>query len=171
MNKQDIVEYVMHTPGNTNKAVLNSMLNQLSNSDENNTNNENLSLQFYKSTVTFQIAGEGLGTTFSIGNGEEDFSSPTFQIAYYGFIVENDKIITEVNNFDLEYPDTKIIELYTIKNNYCRVYSITPDPPTIEGDARIAYDNEMDSYYVEIYGDCTIIDQGCTIKDQGDQGK
>lgn len=29
MNKNDIIDYVMHTPHNTNKAVLNSMLNQL----------------------------------------------------------------------------------------------------------------------------------------------
>lgn len=29
MNKNDIIEYVMHTPHNTNKAVLSSMLNQL----------------------------------------------------------------------------------------------------------------------------------------------
>lgn len=29
MEKTDIVEYVMHTPHNTNSAVLNSMLNEL----------------------------------------------------------------------------------------------------------------------------------------------
>ena len=29
MTKQDIIEYVMNTPHNTNKAVLSSMLNQL----------------------------------------------------------------------------------------------------------------------------------------------
>lgn len=29
MDKNDIIEYVMHTPHNTNRAVLNSMLNQL----------------------------------------------------------------------------------------------------------------------------------------------
>lgn len=29
MDKNDIIEYVMNTPHNTNKAVLNSMLNQL----------------------------------------------------------------------------------------------------------------------------------------------
>lgn len=162
MNKQDILDYVMHTPGNTNKAVLNSMLNQLSNSDESNINNENLSSPFYKSTITFQISGENLGTSFHIETSEVDFSSPTSRIICCGFIVEDDEIITDVNNFDLEYPDTKIIELYTIKNHYCRVYSITPDPPTIEGDARIVYDNEEDSYYIEIHGDCTIIDRGYT---------
>lgn len=36
MTKQDIIEYVMHTPGNTNKAVLSSMLNQFDNVQENN---------------------------------------------------------------------------------------------------------------------------------------
>lgn len=38
MTKQDIIEYVMHTPHNTNKAVLSSMLDQLteSNGGENN---------------------------------------------------------------------------------------------------------------------------------------
>lgn len=29
MDKNDVIEYVMHTPHNTNKAVLSSMLNQL----------------------------------------------------------------------------------------------------------------------------------------------
>ena len=29
MDKNDIIDYVMHTPHNTNKAVLNGMLNQL----------------------------------------------------------------------------------------------------------------------------------------------
>lgn len=167
MNKQDILDYVTKTPGNTNRAVLNSMLNQLSNSDENNINNENLSSPFYKSTITFQISGENLGTSFHIETSDVDSSSPTPKITCCGFIVEDDEIITEVNNFDLEYPDTKTIELYTIKNHHCTVYSITPNPPTIEGDARIVYDNEEDSYYIEIHGDCTIIDQGCAIKDDG----
>lgn len=33
MDKNDIIDYVMHTPHNTNKAVLNGMLNQLTEGD------------------------------------------------------------------------------------------------------------------------------------------
>lgn len=36
MTKQDIIDYVTHTPGNTNKAVLSSMLNQFSNNSNSN---------------------------------------------------------------------------------------------------------------------------------------
>jgi len=31
--KEDVIKYVMNTPGNTNKAVLNSILNNLSDGD------------------------------------------------------------------------------------------------------------------------------------------
>lgn len=45
MTKQDIIDYVMHTPGNTNKAILNSMLNQIKSEDDDN------SLTFSKVSV------------------------------------------------------------------------------------------------------------------------
>ena len=64
MTKEEILEYVLNTPENTNRAVLSDMLDQY-NSGSNNNNDENITVTtFFDSTVTFSPVQTSWGTNY-----------------------------------------------------------------------------------------------------------
>ncbi len=63
MDKNDIIKYVMHTPHNTNKAVLNSMLNQLSEGAGDSGADCYLGIHAATVDVTFDISEVGTDIT------------------------------------------------------------------------------------------------------------
>lgn len=85
MDKNDIIEYVMNTPHNTNKAVLSSMLNQLTEGGGGG------SSDFSTATVAVNVNGNGTGTIIypTIGDTvyldhETDDPIAVSDVAYYG---------------------------------------------------------------------------------------
>ena len=81
MDKNDIIEYVMYTPHNTNKAVLSSMLNQLT---EDSGGGE--SSDFSTATVTVNYVGDHSASSISGGYADVytdvSFGSPAITYAY-----------------------------------------------------------------------------------------
>ena len=156
MTKQDIIEYVMETPGNTNKAVLTSMLNDL---EVNNTNNDNNDSDFIKATVTIintKLRSYNWYISFNeFINGNMSSSKIT---GFYideeaGILTESDKsVFVDIN-------DTVTIEVYVLKNHHIVLAAASVGDATIvEGDcivSTITIDNQ-EIMIAQISGDCVI---------------
>ena len=157
MNKNDIIDYVMTTPGNTNKAVLSSMLNQIKSEDDDN------SLTFSKVNVEI------------INNSNMDCDVDIYlqsvennQIINYisAFVLDNNKGIITTENYpsaiNLNSGDSVNSEFYLMSNkNFCAVLIQDPEfslKGTVEGYIEEIYISENGEIYpvFVITGDCTI---------------
>lgn len=130
MDKNDIIEYVMNTPHNTNRAVLSGMLNQLTEGGG--------SSDFSTATVTITNSSgnafQGAGSSFDdVGN-----------IAYGDFYLEGDSVINLIL-----YKGSSRISLFT--SIYKNTVALSGDVEGVEG---ITDTNKYTAFIVT--GDCTI---------------
>ena len=86
MSKEDVMDYVMTTPGNPNKAVLSGMLDSIA--DAGGGGDEYLGIHTVTVNVTFDTSKVGGGNILSIVNAyidcgySEEYGSPAIQFAY-----------------------------------------------------------------------------------------
>lgn len=148
MDKNEIIEYVMNTPHNTNRAVLNSMLNQLGGGSG--------SSDFSTATVTVEyIMPEGVSdvgeltevTVYSLTDSAHGVHGITYQYGE-GFIPLSDVVSGNQINIPLykDYPSDLYVEFDNA--NY---YSVMDDSSqVVSGDATIS------GGYFLITGDCSL---------------
>ena len=143
MDKNDIIEYVMTTPHNTNRAVLNSMLNQLAEGDSGGGSSD-----FHTATVTVEyIMPEGVSDV-----GELTKVSVTSSAIQYNYCEDGIPIsdLGTQNQMNIplykNYPANLQIDFDN--SNY---YSVGGDSQVVSGDATIT---EGGSF--QITGDCSL---------------
>ena len=150
MNKQDIINYAVETPGNTNKAVLSSMLDQFVTSD----NKEEIELSATENKVYTPATGKVYNkVTVNVPAPVSDYSSAEVVIvnneALYTWelwlpIIESNQITME----ECSSSGTYVVPLY--KGTMVTEERGGAPAPTITGDC--TYDNGT----LTITGDCTI---------------
>ena len=136
MDKNDIIEYVMNTPHNTNRAVLSSMLNQLTEDSSDGSSDFN--------TVTVSIVN----------------TNESANIDFYG-IVDNSyaqALLKSNGDYLVGYSwtgETNITaEFLMIQNSF--MIAVPMVEPTITGSATKEYLSEYSEWDVTVTGDCTI---------------
>lgn len=159
MNKNDIIEYVMNTPHNTNRAVLSSMLNQLVE------DNSGLS-DFNAATVTV-VNNTGqtvrLSPDFYHINGHE----PTFfQSAF--LINDETGVAISLDDGIFQNTTTESYTFYVVKDKNFTITIIKQIGETLSSDYEITglaentyVEIEDEQYHlIAVYGDCTITING-----------
>lgn len=91
MDKNDIIEYVMHTPHNTNRAVLTSMLNQLAKGGS----DDSWTVLTEESVTT---SANMLGTVVRILSYSQEISADTIRVTFDGTEYECEKIASDTEN-------------------------------------------------------------------------
>lgn len=143
MTKQDIIEYVMNTPHNTNKAVLSSMLNQL-------VEGGGGSSDFSTAEVSFVYNKEGSGWDSVsyipiIHEANDSWSNSTCADAH---ITGDCEVL---DNYGSYYKPSKLtVALYKGKaSGWCYNNNVNM---SVSGNASYDSDNQI----LTITGDCTI---------------
>ena len=150
MNKQDIINYAVETPGNTNKAVLSSMLDQFVTSD----NKDEIELSATENKVYTPASGKVYNkVTVNVPTPVSDYTSAEVVIvnneALYTWefwlpIIDSNKIVVD----ECSNSGTYTIPLYK-GTTIAEVRGGAP-APTITGDCT------YDSGTLTITGNCTI---------------
>ena len=143
MNKQDIIEYVMNTPGNTNRAVLNTMLNDFTGDAD--------GLSLNPIEVTFTVTGDdGTNNFLEIYCHDENTGAIT------GLVLTDDDYYDENIGDHVLSGQSETYSLFILPGK--SVFAITSgsrEPASITGNATV---EEVSSgiYNVLITGSCTI---------------
>ena len=126
MNKQDIIEYVMNTPGNTNRAVLNSMLDQLIKGSDSFSTIEDICVPNQKVLMTFHNEDENFifssGTLQNVNSLNSSESASALLKIIFNF--------DESNNVEDMHFDTFITlgefqnDRYVFENNDVHIHII-----------------------------------------------
>lgn len=155
MTKQDIIEYVMNTPHNTNKAVLSSMLNQLT--DGSSDGDGDTSSDFVKTNITLKITGgDSYAAEFNIMPTDSNENALGCHVYVNDGItyIDNSEISVHVGGFEpSEVVQTVYLYLDGCAYVTCNKIKSANDF-TVTGDATII-DNGEDSS-VMVSGNCTI---------------
>ena len=138
MTKKEILDYVMNTPYNTNRAVLSDMLNQISGSDE---DINDLSIAEVTVNVTTTNLNRSTTITFNAYNLQDDGIANTWNITI-------DKRNCTKTLYLILYKGEKTIDFI---NNEIDFGAFTPtEIPTAEGAIQINYPSN-----VKVTGDGT----------------
>lgn len=136
MEKQDIINYVLNTPENTNPVILNGMLSQLEAGGGGESNIK---------TATVTLVNTGTGSLLAVQGYIEQtecvaISDGAFDTETYSFESGGDPLT-------VAFFDSFTVSLGSINDG---------TTPTVTGDATIAYDEEQSAWVVTCTGDCTI---------------
>ena len=136
MDKKEILDYVMNTPYNTNRAVLSSMLDQISSSGE---DTSDLSIAEVTVNVTTTNLNRSTTITFNAYNLQDDGIADTWDITIdkrnctktlYLILYKGEKIIDFINN-EIDFGDFTPTEIPTaegaIQINYPSNVKVTGD--------------------------------------------
>ena len=138
MTKKEILDYVMNTPYNTNRAVLSSMLDQISSSGE---DTGDLSIAEVTVNVTTTSFNRSTTIIFNAYNLQDDGIADTWDITI-------DKRNCTKTLYLILYKGEKVIDFI---NNEIDFGAFTPtEIPTAEGAIQINYPNN-----VKVTGDGT----------------
>lgn len=130
MDKNDVIEYVMTTPHNTNRAVLSSMLNQLTEGGGGG------SSDFSTATVTFRLtnAGDDIAAELDLVRIDIDDDTMHKTVAIYDAEEQHQIVL---------YKGLSVID--PMGNTVIK---------SVSGDAELSYGT------VYAYGDCTVVCEG-----------
>lgn len=133
MDKNDIIEYVMHTPHNTNRAVLSSMLNQLAEDGSGG------SSDFSTAQVTV------------VNNTQEDV-----MMAQLPIVTTDLRVQGEVAKAEGGFVFGGLTETYTVllAKDGCAFDDMGLPQHTLSGDITKVVEDDMATFVVT--GDCTI---------------
>lgn len=152
MTKQNIIDYVMNTPHNTNKAVLNSMLDSIVSGGGGDTSSD-----FVKANITLRTTGgEGNSAEFNIAPMDSNENATGCHVYVDDGITYIDylEFSVQVGGFE---PSESVQTVYLYMNGCAYVTCIqakSADDFTVTGDATIVDDGE--NITVVVSGDCTI---------------
>jgi hypothetical protein len=143
MNKQDILDYVTKTPGNTNRAVLDTMLNDFT-SDAGG-------LSFNSAEVTFAVTGDD-----ETNNSLEIHCYDDNTGAIRGLVLTDDDYYNEKIGDNILSGQSETYSLFILPGkSVLATISGLHEPASITGDATV---EEISSgmYNILIMGSCTI---------------
>lgn len=136
MLKKEILDYVMNTPYNTNRAVLSSMLDQISSSGE---DTSDLSIAEVTVNVTTTNLNRSTTITFNAYNLQDDGIADTWDITIdkrnctktlYLILYKGEKTIDFINN-EIDFGDFTPTEIPTaegaVQINYPSNVKVTGD--------------------------------------------